>query len=195
MTPTWPSWRRRSAVTRTAFAVIVQQRPEVIDDLLAEPSAVRRSSSRRPTPSCRVRLTPFLLFGILINRVAVRPPELELRLRVGRRRTDGSPCSTSPRCGSSWPKAARRYLLIEFLASFTKVASGRIWVKTRRGYQSRRYSELDLVRMVDVVMQLPPAQRPGGYQAAGRHRPVPHGGFPRPHRPSSDRSAPSGSGW
>jgi len=143
----------------------VQQRPEVIDEILAEPSLFELVFET-PDPDLRVRLTPFLLFGILINKVASELENLNYAFEwagAGQR----LPVFDVASMREFLAAAARRYLLVEFLASFTKVASGRIWVKTRRGYQSRRYSELDLVRMVDVVLQLPPAQRPGGYRRLG----------------------------
>lgn len=62
---------------------------------------------------------------------------------------------------------SRRYFLIEHLSSFTKVASGSFWVRTRRGYARRRFSELDPVRLADLVEQLPVEQRPGGYRRLG----------------------------
>jgi hypothetical protein len=61
----------------------------------------------------------------------------------------------------------RRFFLIEHLASFTKVASGTFWVRTRRGYARRRFSEVDPVRLADLVEQLPLEQRPGGYRRLG----------------------------
>lgn len=60
-----------------------------------------------------------------------------------------------------------RFFLIEHLASFTRVASGSFWVRTRRGYARRRFSEIDPVRLSDLVDQLPPEQRPGGYRRLG----------------------------
>jgi len=61
----------------------------------------------------------------------------------------------------------RRFFLIEHLASFTKVASGTFWVRTRRGYARRRFSEVDPVHLADLVQQLPMEQRPGGYRRLG----------------------------
>lgn len=61
----------------------------------------------------------------------------------------------------------RRYMLIDFLASFTRVASGSIWVRTARGYRRRRYSELDPIALAEVVEGLPAAQRSPGYRRLG----------------------------
>jgi hypothetical protein len=61
----------------------------------------------------------------------------------------------------------RRFFLVELLASFTRISSGRVWVRTRRGYRWRRFSELDPVRLVEVVEAMGVAQRPGGYRRLG----------------------------
>ncbi|HJQ77721.1 MAG TPA: hypothetical protein VJ948_10750 [Acidimicrobiia bacterium] len=61
----------------------------------------------------------------------------------------------------------RRYLIIELLNSFTRVASGTMWVRTPRGYRRRRFSELDPVHLAEMVESLPTAQRAGGYRRLG----------------------------
>lgn len=61
----------------------------------------------------------------------------------------------------------RRYFVAAFLSSFTRVASGSVWVRTHRGLRRRRYSELDPVRLAEVVEQLPAAQRSSGYRRLG----------------------------
>jgi hypothetical protein len=63
--------------------------------------------------------------------------------------------------------AVRRYFLIEFLASFTTVASGSAWVRTDRGYRKKRWSELDPVAMSEMVAQLPAPSKPAGYRRLG----------------------------
>lgn len=62
---------------------------------------------------------------------------------------------------------SRRYLLIELLTSFTRVASGSIWVKTTRGYRRRRFSEFDLMSLAEMVQNLPAQRRHTGYQRLG----------------------------
>ncbi len=61
----------------------------------------------------------------------------------------------------------RRYLMIEMLASFTRVASGSMWVRTQRGYRRRRYSELDPLSLAEMVESLPAEKRPAGYRRLG----------------------------
>ena len=61
----------------------------------------------------------------------------------------------------------RRHLVIELLNSFTRVASGTVWVRTPRGHRRRRWSELDPVDLADMVEGMPVAQRAGGYRRLG----------------------------
>ena len=64
-------------------------------------------------------------------------------------------------------EAARRFVIIDLLASFTRVASGSMWVRTNRGYRRRRYSELDPVSLAEMVESLPVQQRAPGYRRLG----------------------------
>jgi len=61
----------------------------------------------------------------------------------------------------------RRYVMIELLASFTRVASGSTWVRGHNGYRRRRYSELDPVSLAEMVEGLPASERAGGYRRLG----------------------------
>ncbi len=61
----------------------------------------------------------------------------------------------------------RRFMVIELLTSFTRIASGSMWVRTNRGYRRRRYSELDPLSLAEMVQSLPESQRPAGYRRLG----------------------------
>lgn len=61
----------------------------------------------------------------------------------------------------------RRFMIIELLNSFTRIASGSMWVRTSRGYRRRRYSELDPVSVAEMVETLPEPRRPAGYRRLG----------------------------
>ena len=60
-----------------------------------------------------------------------------------------------------------RYFLIELLASYTHVVSGATWQRTRRGWRRRRFSELDLNRLAELVDAVDPAERTGVYRRLG----------------------------
>lgn len=61
----------------------------------------------------------------------------------------------------------RRFMVIQLLASFTRVASGSMWVRTTRGYRRRRFSELDPASLAGVVESLPSDRRATGYRRLG----------------------------
>jgi hypothetical protein len=61
----------------------------------------------------------------------------------------------------------RRLFLCALLASYTKVSSGSVWVRTARGVRRRRYSELDPVRLAGLLELVPPPERTGVYRRLG----------------------------
>jgi hypothetical protein len=62
---------------------------------------------------------------------------------------------------------ARRLFLAELLASFTRVASGRYRVRAGGRTRTRRFSELDPVRLAGLLEAVPQAERPGVYRRLG----------------------------
>ncbi len=60
-----------------------------------------------------------------------------------------------------------RYFLVELLASYTHVVSGATWQRTRRGWRRRRFSELDLNRLAELLDAVDPAERTGVYRRLG----------------------------
>jgi hypothetical protein len=143
----------------------LREEPELIDQLLASPRLFEAVFGKEDA-GLRWQVSPFLAFAILVNRAAVD-------LRTANYVTEWTgPCRRLPlfdveSLRELIAEGSRRYFLIELLASFTRVASGSMWVRTRRGYRRRRYSELDPVRLAEVVAQMPPTQRPAGYRRLG----------------------------
>ncbi|HEX6300579.1 MAG TPA: hypothetical protein VF148_08965 [Acidimicrobiia bacterium] len=147
------------------LSAVVRDHPEIIEDVLSSPElsdAIFSDESEAVTPG----VTPFLVFGALVHQTA---RELDTANYVpewtgpGRRLPvfDVTPLREFLNSG------ANRFFLIELLASFVKVASGSIWVRTRKGYRRRRFSELDPVQLAEMVEMLPPRERPGGYRRLG----------------------------
>ena len=62
---------------------------------------------------------------------------------------------------------SRRLFLTELLASYTRVASGVVWVHTRRGWRRRRFSELDPARLASMLDVISDEERPGVYRRLG----------------------------
>ena len=141
--------------------------PTAVEDLLADEElfdAIFGSASE--VTNVQVGITPFLVFGVLVNKVSRDLAEAAFIpewVGSGQR----LPVFDVETLRVFVDDGVRRYFLIEFLASFTKVASGSVWVKTRRGYRRRRFSELDPVSLAEMVDGLPAPQRAGGYRRLG----------------------------
>ncbi len=137
----------------------------LLDDILAHPrlyEALFGAQSGDIGP----RVTPFLAFGVLVNRTTqdLRTESYVPEWTAPNRRL---PVFDVASLRSFLDEGTRRFFLIEFLASFTRVASGGMWVRTRKGYRRKRYSELDPVRFAELVDRLPASHRAGGYRRLG----------------------------
>jgi len=142
----------------------LRNQPETLDELLGVPGLFE--SLFGDDPVVELGVTPFLIFAALVNQAA-----RDLRssshfpewVGTGQR----LPVFDSSTLTALVEDAVRRYFLIEFLASFTTVASGSTWVRTERGYRRRRWSELDPVTMSQMVDGLPASARAAGYRRLG----------------------------
>lgn len=145
----------------------LRESPEDIDELLSAEALFEAVFGVESTSSTvHIGLTPFLVFGVLVNKVARDLNETAFVpewVGAGQR----LPVFDVETLREFVADGLRRFFLIEFLASFTKVASGAMWVRTRRGYKRRRFSELDPLSLAEMVDALPPQQRPGGYRRLG----------------------------
>lgn len=110
--------------------------------------------------------SPFLAFAVAVHRTAERLRSASFfEERFG-------PRSTIPVFGVDALREVletplRRYLLVELLASYTHVASGVVWSRTSRGWQRRRFSELDPGRLAGLLEVVESSERPGIYRRLG----------------------------
>src|SRR5215472_9297893 len=116
-----------------------------------------------------VQASPFLIFALLVQRAATElasaahvPERTGLRQRV--------PLFDAPALRDFLADAARRLFLAELLASFTRVASGRYRVRVAGRARTRRFSELDPVRLAGLLDAVPEAERPGVYRGSATSR-------------------------
>ena len=158
-----------------------------IEGLLADPrvfSAVFGTPSPAPpaAPETLVLASPFLAFGVAVHRAVADlaamdylPERSGLRQRV--------PVFDTPELRDFLGSAERRLFLAELLASFTRVASGRYRVPSRWGSgpgsapgqgagsggrsRTRRFSELDPVKLAGLIEVAPEESRPGIYRRLG----------------------------
>ncbi|HWG01303.1 MAG TPA: hypothetical protein VG164_05580 [Trebonia sp.] len=134
--------------------------PALLEELLADP---RVFDAVFGSPEDVVLVSPFLAFGVAVQRAAkdlavmgYLPERAGLRARI--------PVFDTPELRDFLGSAARRLFLAELLASFTRVASGRYRVSPRR---TRRFSELDPVRLAGLLDVVPDESRPGVYRRLG----------------------------
>jgi hypothetical protein len=139
--------------------------PDRIESLLREPAlfaALFGAEERDPL----LLASPFLVFATLVHRVA---SDLEGATFVeewqGPRRT--LPVFDVETVRAFLGQLRHRTLLAELLASYTRVASGTWWERTERGWRRRRYSELDPVRLAELLEVVPAEQRAGVYRRLG----------------------------
>jgi hypothetical protein len=133
------------------------EHPGVLRAVLGPDDAV----SGRAAPA-----SPFLVFAVFVQRAAAElasmdyvPERTGLRQRV--------PLFDAPALRDFLGEPARRLFLAELLASFTRVASGRYRVRAGGRTRTRRFSELDPVRLAGLLDAVPRAERPGVYRRLG----------------------------
>jgi hypothetical protein len=113
-----------------------------------------------------VLASPFLVFAVSVQRAAAElasaghvPERTGPRQRV--------PLFDAPALRDFLAAPARRLFLAELLASFTRVASGRYRARVGGRMRTRRFSELDPVRLAGLLEAVPQAERPGVYRRLG----------------------------
>jgi hypothetical protein len=113
-----------------------------------------------------LRASSFLTFAVAVHRSAARLEGVTSTLEwVGPRQR--LPVFDVASLRDFLADPLRRLFLVELLASFTSVASGSTWERTRRGWRRRRFSELDPVRLASLLEVVGEAERPGVYRRLG----------------------------
>ncbi len=110
--------------------------------------------------------SPFLVFAVLLSGTA-RSLETTPFVRewVGVRQRVPVFDTGSLRAFLADP--IRRIFLADVLASYTHVASGAVWVRDRRGWSRRRFSELDPGRLAALLDVVPSTERRIVYRRLG----------------------------
>ncbi|HEY5352288.1 MAG TPA: hypothetical protein VIK57_07515 [Streptosporangiaceae bacterium] len=143
--------------------------PAVIPDLLGDPRVFEAvfgwgDSSGPPRLGQAVPVSPFLTFAVAVHRSATELASMgHVAERTGPRQR--VPLFDAPALREFLGSPARKLFLAELLASFTRVASGRY--RVRGGGRTRRFSELDPVRLAGLLDGVPDAERPGVYRRLG----------------------------
>jgi hypothetical protein len=140
-------------------------RPEEVSALLAEP-AVFEALFHPESERLLLRPSPFLAFACVVERAA-----RDLRTTASVAEPVGAgrrvPVFDVHELREFVAAPRLRLFLAELLTSYTHVASGAVWVRQRRRWRRRRFSELDLAALARLLDLVPPAERPGIYRRLG----------------------------
>lgn len=157
---------QRAAPDEVPRAAELRSRPEMVEALLGRRETFDAVFSVDKAADPFMRASPFLVFAVAVHRcaddlqnVAFVPEWLGPRQRVAVFDADA--------LRDFLADPMRRFFLVELLASYTHVASGSVWVETRRGWRRRRFSELDPVRLASLLEVVPEPERVGIYRRLG----------------------------
>ena len=144
----------------------LRARPTALLDLLGAPATEAAVLGPALDDEPFLRASSFLTFAVAVHRSAVRLEGRTSTLEwVGPRQR--LPVFDVASLREFLADPLRRLFLVELLASFTSVASGTTWERTRRGWRRRRFSELDPVRLASLLEVVGEAERPGVYRRLG----------------------------
>jgi hypothetical protein len=149
-----------------ADASSLRSDPAALLRRLEDPGAFRAVAGGQGDPGQAAPASPFLVFAVSVQRAAAElasaghvPERTGPRQRV--------PLFDAPALRDFLAAPARRLFLAELLASFTRVASGRYRARVGGRMRTRRFSELDPVRLAGLLEAVPQAERPGVYRRLG----------------------------
>ena len=141
--------------------------PAALLRLLEHPGVFRAVTGGDETAAgWAVTASPFLAFAVFVQRAAAELAVVDhVPERTGPRQR--VPLFDAPALRDFLDAPARRLFLAELLASFTRVASGRYRSRAGGRSRTRRFSELDPVRLAGLLEAVPHAERPGVYRRLG----------------------------
>ncbi|HEY2238228.1 MAG TPA: hypothetical protein VGI21_05535 [Streptosporangiaceae bacterium] len=166
---TEPDLRLISAATGLpeADAARLRRNPDALERVLADPrvfEAVFGAESRAAKEA--VIASPFLAFAVAVHRATADLAEVRYIAERAAARQQ-VPVFDVPQLRDFLNSAARRLFLAELLTSFTRVTSGRYRVTVGGRSRTRRFSELDPVRLAGMLDAVPEESRPGVYRRLG----------------------------
>ncbi len=140
--------------------------PAALLRLLEHPAVFRAVAGQDEAARGWAPTSPFLVFAAFVQRAAAELASMDhVPERTGPRQR--VPLFDAPALRDFLAAPARRLFLAELLASFTRVASGRYRARVGGRTRTRRFSELDPVRLAGLLDTVPQAERPGVYRRLG----------------------------
>jgi hypothetical protein len=143
---------------------ILARRPQIIEDALGDPRTF--AAIFGDERDSLLRASPFCVFAVCVQQARADLARTRFVDEwVGARRR-------LPVLGAHLLRAwldvpIHRLFLTELLASYTHVASGAVYVETRRGFRRQRFSELDPVRLAGLLDVVDAGERAGIYRRLG----------------------------
>lgn len=143
----------------------LRSRPRLVPDLL-DRAAVTGPVLRDPDGESLSVVSPFLVFAAAVHAAAgeVTRSAYVPEFAGPRRRV---PVFAGLELTGWLAEPERRLFLAELLASYAHVASGSYLRRTPRGWRRRRWSELDPVRLAELLDVVPESERAGIYRRLG----------------------------
>jgi hypothetical protein len=135
---------------------LVRDKEDLLEPMLDDPKLTERLFREAET---LVRVTPYLLFSVLLRRLR---RELEKEAYVLEVDAKGKriPVFESPAVAEMLSDKHTRDYLAEMLASFARTNSGIIYWKERGTWHKRAFSDIDLDDMVELAGIIDPQMRP-----------------------------------
>src|SRR6201996_6273253 len=141
--------------------------PDALERALTDPRGVEvifGAESRAAQEA--IIASPFLAFAAAVHRATADLAEVRYVAERAAARQQ-VPVFDAPELRDFLNSAARRLFLAELLTSFTRVTSGRYRVTVGGRSRTRRFSELDPVRLAGMLEAVPDESRPGLYRRLG----------------------------
>ncbi len=138
----------------------VRAEPERVLALLERPGALALVFPSAEAAEPLLSASPFLIFAVAVHqtRIALAEANYVTEWLGPQKRT---PVFEVADLREFLASPLRRLFLSELLASYTHISSGSVLVPTRRGMRRRRFSELDPVRLAEMLELVSEAERPG----------------------------------
>jgi hypothetical protein len=144
----------------------LRSHPELVEDALGAPSAFDLLLGDPADDELLLHASPFLFFAVAVHHVVDELGRTRfVEERVGRRMR--VPVFDAGQLREFGVDPARRYFMVEHLASYTRVMSGPVWVRRGDRWRRQRFSELDAARLAAALDAVPEADRPGIYRRLG----------------------------
>ena len=154
-----------SPPTEDASAYL-RSHPELVDEALGSSAAFDLVLGADVDSELLVHASPFLVFAVAVYRTV---DELGRTTFVEERVTPRMrvPVFDARQLREFGVDPARRYFMVEHLASYTTVMSGPVWTQRRGRWRRQRFSELDAPRLAATLDAVPESDRPGIYRRLG----------------------------